>query len=164
MSNNKKMIILRTNVLYSVLYPFMNLIFCLILIIGVNLLNKYVIQINDLMYNIIYGIVAILILKYLYKFLFIKSFVYTLTGEQIIYEYGVFSKKKERLEMYRVKDITEIRTFSMRMINAMTLKLITSDKTDPEFFFKGIDKSNMGEVIRKTVEHQRKHKRVHEID
>ena len=103
-------------------------------------------------------------LIYFYKALYIKTTKYEISAQQIKHTRGVFSIKTDYLELYRVKDFGEHRSFLMRLLAVMKVTLITSDKSDPIFEMNGIPKSNITKVLRELVETNRVKKRVFEID
>jgi len=153
---------LKTNEYYAIFKPLRYVIFSLIffalgIIANQYLPNMYLIHIGG-------AIATFMLLSYLYSYLYLKSISYTISPSQILYEKGVFTRSKDNLELYRVKDYEEKRTFLMRLIKAMTLKLETSDKSHPTFEFIGINKSNIGDQLRILVEKQRKIKGVREFD
>ena len=90
---------------------------------------------------------------------------YELTTERIRVRKGVFSVRREELELYRVKDSSLVQPFIQRVLSLGSIILMTSDRTDPEFVIPAVkDPSSLLDQIRKHVEHRRDQKRVSEVD
>lgn len=158
----KNEIVIKTNEYFAIFNPLKYLILALIFFIGGFMAHKsfpdfYLLKIGM-------TIAGIFLFIYIYKYIYLKNISYTISASQILYEKGVFSRSKDFIELYRVKDYVEKRTFLMRLIKAMTLTLESSDKSHPTFEMIGIDKSNIGDQVRLLVEKQRKLKGVREFD
>ncbi len=94
-----------------------------------------------------------------------RSINYELTTERLLISTGIFSRKTEELELYRVKDLSIEEPFFMRLLNLANIKLTTSDKTLPEVVIIGVeDARELKDEIRKHVELLRDKKGVREID
>ena len=107
----------------------------------------------------------ILLIIFAYKFWFIITSSYSITEDNIVYERGVFSKKTDFLELYRIKDYTIDKPFIFRLLGVSKLVLISSDKTNPQLLIEGVKvKEDFIDNLRFKVEEQRKHKRVYEVD
>lgn len=154
--------LLKPNMYYAILKPFSFVVLAVLLLVltlyGFNFFKK------EMFLFIGISLSSFALLIYIYKFFYIKSITYKITKEQVIYLRGVFTITTDNIELYRVKDFTVKRPFLMRIISAMNLSLITSDKTHPVFEMIGIPKSNIDIVIRKLVEEQRRNKGVREFD
>lgn len=154
--------LLKPNMYYAILKPFSFVVLAVLLLVltlyGFNFFKK------EMFLFIGISLSSFALLIYIYKFFYIKSITYKITKEQVIYLRGVFTITTDNIELYRVKDFTVKRPFLMRIISAMNLSLITSDKTHPVFEMIGIPKSNIDIVIRKLVEEQRRIKGVREFD
>jgi uncharacterized membrane protein YdbT with pleckstrin-like domain len=101
----------------------------------------------------------------LWKWLVVHSQQIVLTTERIRTSDGVFSKRREELELYRVKDMALTQPFLMRMVSLGNLVLMTSDRTDPEFVIHAVTNPQaLLDQIRKYVEARRDQKRVREVD
>ncbi len=100
-----------------------------------------------------------------WKWLQVRCMKYELTSERIRSTQGVFSLRREELELYRVKDTSLVQPFIQRLFSLGTLILMTSDRTDPEFKIPAIKApNNLLDEIRKHVEIRRDQKRVREMD
>ncbi len=56
---------------------------------------------------------------------------YRVTSQRIVVESGLFSKKLEQVDLYRVNDFTVERTFSQRVMGTGNLTMTTFDKSTP---------------------------------
>lgn len=57
---------------------------------------------------------------------------YRITTRRIVVETGVFSKRLEQIDLYRISDYTVDRPFGQRLVGTGNLLLKTFDKTTPE--------------------------------
>jgi uncharacterized membrane protein YdbT with pleckstrin-like domain len=57
---------------------------------------------------------------------------YRVTTRRIVVETGIFSKKLEQIDLYRVVDYTVDRPFGQRLMGTGNVLLKTFDKTTPE--------------------------------
>lgn len=99
------------------------------------------------------------------KWLIIKNHKYKITTERIFYTTGIFSKKTEALELYRVRDVDMYEPFWQRMFKLGNVSLTTSDKTASNFLLKAVpNPAQLMNEIRKNVEHRRDVKRVRGVE
>lgn len=66
-----------------------------------------------------------------------KSKSYRITTKRVVVETGIFGKRLEQIDLYRVSDYTVDRPFSQRLLGTGNLILRTVDRTTPEL---GIDR------------------------
>jgi uncharacterized membrane protein YdbT with pleckstrin-like domain len=100
-----------------------------------------------------------------WKWLQVRCTKYELTSERIRSTKGVFSLRREELELYRIKDSSMVQPFIQRLFSLGNIILMTSDRTDPEFVIPAIkDPNGLLDQIRKYVEIRRDQKRVSEVD
>jgi uncharacterized membrane protein YdbT with pleckstrin-like domain len=94
----------------------------------------------------------------------LKSTRYRLTTERLRITEGVFSKRTEELELYRVRDMSLEKPFLYRMFSKGNILLITSDQSAPNLLLEAIPHAeSLMDVLRKNVEACRDRKRVREI-
>lgn len=99
------------------------------------------------------------------RYLITKTTVYELTSQRLRKTSGIFDKKLDELELYRVKDSTLEQPFVMRVFGLGNVKVVSSDATMPEVYISGIsDSFNVREKLRMAVEAERDRKRVREVD
>lgn len=90
---------------------------------------------------------------------------YELTTERLMKGSGVFSRRLDNLELYRVRDYTVLQPFLMRMLGLGNLHLVTSDAANPEMSIEAVrDIEIIREQLRKSVEAARDRKRVRQMD
>lgn len=150
---------IRPRSLYATFYPIKYLIIAGLFMLGAYFLKPYVEQ--DILKYITAAAVGISLLGYILHFLYIKSMVYTITEEQILFKRGIFTIRTDYIELYRVLDFTVVRSFLLRIIGGMTFTLETTDKSHPMFEFTGIPKSDIDDYIRELVERNRSRKNVY---
>ncbi len=167
----EKTFIIRPSSLYAFLKPVHNLIFGIIILsLGYFIVDaleiRFEVQTEYLDYLLFFCWVILLLFffKYIYQVALINSQKYEISREKLNFKRGVFTIKTDFLELYRIKDFSEERPFLLRIINAMVVRLDTSDKSHAVFFMKGIPQSNITNVLRELVEENRLRKNVYEID
>lgn len=112
----------------------------------------------------IIGVAIVLILYLVYHYLYITRMVYVVTSEQLKYEYGIFSCQKEFVELYRVVDYSEQRSFLQLLFGIKTISIYSGDRTHPRLDLIGIDKNmDLISIIRERVEVNKKRHNIHEF-
>jgi uncharacterized membrane protein YdbT with pleckstrin-like domain len=95
----------------------------------------------------------------------IRCHRYTITTERLKEEVGVFNKSTDVLELFRVKDITFVEPFALRMFGCGNVILDTSDKSTPVVVLYAIkDGKKVLDDLRVHVQEMRQRKGVREID
>jgi membrane protein YdbS with pleckstrin-like domain len=64
---------------------------------------------------------------------------YQLTSQRFIHKTGVLSRTSDRIEVIDIDDVTYTQGLIERMMNVGTIKIISSDRSDPELIMPGID-------------------------
>ena len=99
------------------------------------------------------------------KWLKLKCNKYEITTERIRVTEGVFSKKIEELELYRVKDAKVIEPFWLRLFSLGNIVLTTSDRSHPTLVIPAVpDVRGLREQLRTHIERMRLLKGVREVD
>lgn len=112
----------------------------------------------------IIGVAIALILYLVYHYLYITRMVYVITSEQLKYEYGIFSCQKDFVELYRVVDYSEQRSFLQLLLGIKTISIYSGDRTHPRLDLIGIDKNiDLISMIRERVEVNKKRHNIHEF-
>jgi len=94
------------------------------------------------------GIIVVLILAI--KVVRLKMIYYEITPDTIEWGRGIFDRRVDNLDMFRVIDLKLRRTLLDCMVGVGTVALITTDKTDPEFKFEKIrDARYLYDIIKK---------------
>jgi uncharacterized membrane protein YdbT with pleckstrin-like domain len=99
-----------------------------------------------------------------YRFMFIRNIIYLITPEIIKIRRGIFFKRTDTIELYRVKDYILTQPFIMQVFKLMDLTLKTTDPENPVIWLRGIPLSNLVDTIRDYVQESRQHNRVYEIN
>lgn len=100
-----------------------------------------------------------------FKWLRLKSTRYEVTSTRVRRRQGFLSIRRDDTELYRVKDITVLEPFLLRLFSVGTLHLHTSDRSTPEIELFAVPNVNkLHEQLRTHVEKMRDRKRVREID
>jgi len=96
------------------------------------------------------GLATIVVLVLVIKIVKLKMIYYEVTTDRIEWERGIFDRKVDNLDMFRVIDLNMRRTIFDVILGIGTVALITTDKTDPEFVFEKIhDCRLLYDVIKK---------------
>lgn len=107
------------------------------------------------------GIFFFLFYKYIDILICTKWIV---TDEQILIKKGVFSKSVNYIELYRVYDYEEKKTFIQALCKNTTIYIHSGDKSHPILCMYGLkEDNNIIPTIRKRVEKQRKIKSIYEF-
>ena len=100
-----------------------------------------------------------------WKWLEVRCRRYELTTQRLKFTEGVFNKKTDEIELYRIKDTALVEPFWLRMFSKGNVVLLTSDHSTPELVIDAIaDAEQVREKLRVQVEAVRDTKRVREID
>jgi uncharacterized membrane protein YdbT with pleckstrin-like domain len=91
---------------------------------------------------------------------------YRITNKRIVMETGVFGKRLEQIDLYRVNDYTVERPFSQRLMGTGNLLLKTMDRTTPELAVTGIktDVVALYEQLRRATELDKAQRSVRVVD
>lgn len=99
------------------------------------------------------------------KAVLVKSVRFEITSERIKVSSGIFSKKTNAMELYRVKDYTMVAPFFYRLFHLGNIYITTSDHTTPLLTLKAIPHAQkLMDDIRTYVEQRRDLKGVREVD
>jgi uncharacterized membrane protein YdbT with pleckstrin-like domain len=99
------------------------------------------------------------------KWLKVKCNIFEITTERIRITEGVFSKRIEELELYRIKDASVLEPFWLRLFSRGNIVLTTSDKAHPTLIIPAVPNvRDLREQLRTHIERMRMLKGVHEVD
>lgn len=100
-----------------------------------------------------------------WQYLKTKNTKFKITTERLIIAEGVFNKKTEQIELYRVKDIHLEEPFVMRIFGLGNIHLDTSDQETSEEIIPAMKNAlELKEKIRHIVEDLRVERNVREVD
>jgi len=109
-------------------------------------------------------LVALIVLLVLaVKIIRLKNIHYEVSSDRIEWARGVFTKKVDNLDMFRIVDLKLRRSFLDRIFGIGTVELMTTDKTDSWFVFEKMhDSQKLYDAIKKaSLEADRKRGVVH---
>jgi membrane protein YdbS with pleckstrin-like domain len=89
-----------------------------------------------LLLGLAFGLVVVMVL--FYKALKLRMMHYEVSADRIEYGEGIFDRKVDNLDMFRVVDIKLRRNFLDCIAGVGTVTLTTSDKSHPEFTFEKV--------------------------
>jgi len=91
---------------------------------------------------------------------------YKITSQRVVIEHGIFSKRLEQLDLYRVVDYVVDRPFGQRIMGTGNIVLEALDKTTPEIRISGIktDVVALYERLRFATEQEKKRRGVRMLD
>ena len=96
------------------------------------------------------GLAAIVVLTLLLKMLRLKMMYYEVTEDRIEYSRGIFDRRVDNIDMFRVIDLSLRRSLLDCIVGVGAVGLITTDKSDPEFGFEKIRRPRrLYDVIKK---------------
>ena len=108
--------------------------------------------------------VALLVGNMLCKYVYLRRMRYTINEEQLQYEYGIFTLKRDYIELYRVVDYSEQRSFLQMFFGLKTVSIYSGDKTCPRLDVVGVrNKLDLITTIRERVEFNKKKRNIHEF-
>jgi len=108
---------------------------------------------------------AFALLNLIYQILRVYCIRYEIDSEELKYYSGVFRRKHEYIENYRIKDYRIERPLIYRMFGLGNLTIYTSDKTTPVFHLYAIrEPEEKYKILRGLVELNRREKHVFEVD
>jgi len=73
-----------------------------------------------------------------YEWLRVRNTTYKLTSQRIIVESGIFGRKTEEVELFRVRDMEQTASLLERLCGVASLRTFSTDKTAPQLSFEGI--------------------------
>lgn len=121
--------------------------------------------IDELSFARLFLIVAIVLaLRLLYIFVYLRRMEYRINGEQFIMEHGVFTRRSDYLELYRIVDFNEHRTILQQICGLKTITIYSGDRSNPKLAIIGV-KNNLDlvSIIRERVEYNKQRKGIYEI-
>lgn len=105
-----------------------------------------------------------LIVFMLAKYIVLRSVCWIVDEETLCTKKGVFAKRTDYIELYRVVDYTERQTFLQNLFGVKTVTIISTDKTDAILDIYGVpNRLDLIRHIRKKVEISKRNKHIYEI-
>lgn len=110
------------------------------------------------------SIASLLSLVLLYRFICLRRIRYCVEPEQLISEHGVFVRKVDYMELYRVVDFQEHQSLLQQLIGLKTVRIFSMDRNTPRLDLIGIRCSHdIVSLIRERVELNKRKKGIYEI-
>jgi uncharacterized membrane protein YdbT with pleckstrin-like domain len=101
----------------------------------------------------------------LWKIWKIHTTHYSLTSERLIISHGIFTRRIDELELYRIKDYRIEQSLFQRLLKVGTIILETSDHSDPTVWIEVVPQPELvRDQIRTYVEQRRALNRVREVE
>lgn len=103
----------------------------------------------------------------LWRWLQVRCLLYELTTQRFRVTHGVFNRRLDELELYRVKDTVFDQPFFLRLFSLANIQIASSDLATPETEILALpanEARQLRENIRTCVERLRDRKRVREVD
>lgn len=121
-------------------------------------------QVRNLHIYLVCALLCWLVIPIFYalvKWIELRSRRYELTTQRIRIRQGVFSKRTDELELYRVKDATLLEPFWQRMFGVGNIVITTNDESTPSIVLEALpDSAATREKLRTAIEACRERKRV----
>jgi len=100
----------------------------------------------------------------IYRYLYIRRIRYVLTSEYLQLSRGMFFKRIDTIELFKVKTYVLEQSPLLQVLHLMDLQLITMDPINPQVWLRGIPLSNLVEQMRERVSAARKNNRVYVLN
>jgi len=100
----------------------------------------------------------------LYRFWFIRCVCYTITPEIIRIRRGIFFKRIDQVELFRVKDYILTQPFLLQILGLMNLALKSTDPENLVIWLRGIPASDLVDMLRGYVQKARLNNKIYEIN
>jgi hypothetical protein len=102
----------------------------------------------------------------LVAFIMARGTRYKITSQRVVIEKGVFGKRMEQIDLYRVVDYVVDKPFGQRLVGTGNLILEAMDKTTPEIRIDGVktDVNALYERLRYCTEQEKRKRGVRVMD
>lgn len=98
-----------------------------------------------------------------YRILHLRSYEYVICGEFVRLTRGIFFRRTDQLEMFRIKDYILVQSLPMRLLHIMHLTLKSTDPENPVITLKGIRAFSLVDEIRSRVQEARRRNNIVEL-
>lgn len=121
--------------------------------------------IDEIPFARLFLIVAVVLsLRLLYVFVYLRRMEYRINSEQLIMEHGVFTRRSDYLELYRIVDFNEHRTILQQICGLKTITIYSGDRSNPKLAIIGVKNDlDLVSLIRERVEYNKQRKGIYEI-
>lgn len=105
-----------------------------------------------------------LLLVLAHRFMYLRLIRYRIGGEQLVSEHGVFMRKVDYMELYRIVDFQEHRSLVQQLCGLKTVIIFSMDRNTPRLELTGIRRNDdIVPLIRERVEYNKRKKGIYEI-
>ena len=115
-------------------------------------------------FDVLARILQFLLLYLAYQFFYLAGMRYVVTDEQLIFLHGVFQRSTDYMELYRVVDYQQNRTFLQQLLGLKTITILSGDRNMNRLDIIGVrETENIVSEIRNRVEYNKRMKCIYEI-
>jgi len=116
-------------------------------------------------YSILLVVIGFVVFACLvYRYVYVTRMVYVITEEQLKHEYGILSTHTDFIELYRVVDYSEQRSFLQQLFGLKTISIYSGDRTCPKLDVIGVyGERDLIAEIRRRVEFNKTRRNIHEF-
>lgn len=109
-------------------------------------------------------IALFLFLVLLYRFIYLRRIRYRVSEEQLVSEHGIFIRRVDYMELYRIVDFQEHQSLLQQLCGLKTVVILSTDRNSPKLDLIGIRCGNdIVAIIRERVEINKRKKGIYEI-
>lgn len=109
-------------------------------------------------------IALFLLFVLLYRFICLRRIRYRVGEEQLVCERGLFCRKVDYMELYRIVDFQEHQSLLQQFCGLKTVVILSTDRNTPRLELIGIRHGNsIVPLIRERVEYNKRKKGIYEI-
>lgn len=99
-----------------------------------------------------------------YRCLYLNTLKYIISSEQLIIEHGIFRRRSDYIELYRVIDYGVNRSLAEQLFGLKTVSIYSGDRTSPRLDILGVKENlDVVSIIRERVEWNRQIKHIYEV-
>lgn len=114
--------------------------------------------------DLILAAAALLGLRLLYSFIYIRRMEYRIDSSQLVFEHGIFTRSSDYMELYRIVDFREKRNFMEQICGLKTIRIYSGDRTMPKLDIIGVpNRFDIVSKLRERVIYNRLRNGVYEI-
>ena len=112
--------------------------------------------------SLIIGFITTMIL--VYRLIYMCRTIYRIEDEVFVYEHGIFQRKVDYTELYRIVDFNEHQNLFQQILGIKTISIFSGDRTTPKVDMIGINvKEEIVGIIRERVEYNKRRRSIYEI-
>ena len=122
--------------------------------------GQFVIDELPLMFVCMAGLLLVL----LYRFIYLRRIRYRVGEEQLVSEHGIFIRRVDYMELYRIVDFQEHQSLLQQICGLKTVRILSMDRNTPRLDLIGVRCGNdIVAIIRERVEINKRKKGIYEI-